>query len=148
MRFLVGLGSLALVLAILVDAFEAVLLPRRVSHGYQLIRLFYRINWRGWRRLAAFVSSPRRRGTLPSLFGPLSLLGLFGTWAIGLIVAFALLHWSLETSLTGAGQTPLSYLYFSGVTFFTLGYGDLTPSGALGRLLAVLEAGLGFGFLA
>src|SRR5262249_14902963 len=39
-------------------------------------------------------------------------------------------------------------LYFSGVTFFTLGYGDLTPIGPLGKFLAVLETGLGFGFLA
>jgi hypothetical protein len=40
------------------------------------------------------------------------------------------------------------YLYFSGVTFFTLGFGDLTPVGPLGKILAVLETGLGFGFLA
>jgi hypothetical protein len=36
----------------------------------------------------------------------------------------------------------------SGVTFFTLGYGDVTPVTAFGRLLAVIEAGVGFGFLA
>jgi Ion channel len=40
------------------------------------------------------------------------------------------------------------YGYFSGVTFFTLGYGDVTPVEPLGRLLAVVETGLGFGFLA
>jgi Ion channel len=40
------------------------------------------------------------------------------------------------------------YAYFSGVTFFTLGYGDMTPEGAPGRALAVLETGIGFGFLA
>src|SRR4029077_4755154 len=41
-----------------------------------------------------------------------------------------------------------SVLYFSGSTFFTLGYGDVTPVGALGRVLSVMEAGIGFGFLA
>jgi hypothetical protein len=40
------------------------------------------------------------------------------------------------------------YVYFSGVTFFTLGYGDVTPIGTAGRALAVIETGLGFGFLA
>jgi hypothetical protein len=39
-------------------------------------------------------------------------------------------------------------LYFSGVTFFTLGFGDIIPVDGLGRLLAVIESGLGFGFLA
>src|SRR5439155_7721424 len=38
-------------------------------------------------------------------------------------------------------------LYMSGQTFFTLGFGDLTPTTTAGRLLSVLEAGLGFGFL-
>jgi len=35
----------------------------------------------------------------------------------------------------------------SGETFFTLGFGDFTPTTTLGRFLAVVEAGLGFGFL-
>ena len=36
----------------------------------------------------------------------------------------------------------------SGVTFFTLGYGDVTPLDGLGQVLAVMEAGIGFGFIA
>jgi hypothetical protein len=39
-------------------------------------------------------------------------------------------------------------LYGSGTTFFTLGLGDVLPHTALGRLLVVLEAGMGFAFLA
>jgi hypothetical protein len=149
-RFIVGLVSLLAIVAILIDAFEAVLLPRRVTHGYRFLRFFYRHAWRGWRRLVTFISSPRRRETLLSVFGPLALLVLFGTWAIGLILSFGFLHWSLQTPmLPGASSLqPGGYLYFSGVTFFTLGYGDLTPADDLGRLLAVLETGLGFGFLA
>ena len=150
MRFVVGLGSLVLMLAIIVDAFEAVLLPRRVAHGFRFLRFFYRHTWRGWRLLDSFISSPRRRETFLSLFGPLALLVLFGTWATGLITAFAALHWSLQTPMSAGGRALEAgdYLYFSGVTFFTLGYGDVTPQGALGKFLAVVETGLGFGFLA
>jgi hypothetical protein len=36
----------------------------------------------------------------------------------------------------------------SGETFFTLGYGDVTPSTRAGKMLSVLEAGTGFGFMA
>src|SRR5256885_1005397 len=39
-------------------------------------------------------------------------------------------------------------LYMSGQTFFTLGFGDFAPTGPVGRFLSVLEAGLGFGFMA
>ena len=38
-------------------------------------------------------------------------------------------------------------VYHSGETFFTLGYGDIVPSSGVARALAVIEAGLGFGFL-
>ena len=150
MQFIVGLGSLVLMFAVFIDAFEAVLLPRRVSHSYRFLRFFYRHTWRSWRILVGFISSPRRRETMLSLFGPLALLVLFASWAAGLIVAFASLHWALETPMTRGGA-PLDagdYLYFSGVTFFTLGYGDVTPAGALGKFLAVVETGVGFGFLA
>jgi hypothetical protein len=36
--------------------------------------------------------------------------------------------------------TSMDYLYFSLVTLATLGYGDLTASGSLGRMLSVTEA--------
>jgi hypothetical protein len=39
-------------------------------------------------------------------------------------------------------------LYHSGETFFTLGYGDITPASGLSRALSVFEAGMGFAFLA
>ena len=48
----------------------------------------------------------------------------------------------------GPQPTFATYLYMSGTTFFTLGYGDVTPATRLGRALAVGESGLGFGFLA
>jgi hypothetical protein len=75
---------------------------------------------------------------------------LLVVWAVGLVAGFGVLHWSLGTSLNprDAQATVGSYLYFSGTTFFTLGYGDVTAVGTLARVLAILEAGLGFGFLA
>ncbi|HJW76496.1 MAG TPA: potassium channel family protein [Thermoleophilia bacterium] len=42
----------------------------------------------------------------------------------------------------GAGD-PVDYLYFSYVTMSTVGYGDLTARGDLGRMLAVTEALIG-----
>ena len=100
--------------------------------------------------MARLIGSSRRRGTFLSLFGPLSILALVGLWAVGLIFGFALLHWSLATPLNGTGNEIDigEYFYFSGVTFFTLGFGDVTPSEPVGRFLAVSETGIGFGFLA
>jgi hypothetical protein len=145
-----AVASLLLIVLILVEAFETMLLPRRVTRHFRLTRLFYLYSWFAWTAVARSIGSSRRRGTFLSMFGPLSILSLFGLWAIGLIFGFALLHWSLGTPLNGTG-TDIDigeYFYFSGVTFFTLGFGDVTPSQPLGRFLAVAETGIGFGILA
>ncbi len=86
-----------------------------------------------------------------SWFGPASVILLFTVWALVLVVSFGVAQWALGSPMnTPSAVAPgfWDYLYFSGVTFFTLGFGDLTPQGASGRILAVFEAGIGFGFLA
>ena len=150
MSALVVVGSLALIGVVLWDAFEAMLLPRRITHGFRLARLYYRATWVAWAALARRLRPGKRREAYLSVFGPLSMLGLFAAWAAGVILGFALLQWSLGSPLnTPHGRAALrDYLYLSGVTFFTLGYGDVAPTEGLGRALAVAEAGLGFGLLA
>jgi Ion channel len=142
--------SVLLIVLVLWDAFEAMLLPRRVTRQFRFARLFYVYSWRPWAALAGMMRLGKRRNAFLSLYGPLSILGLFSLWAAGLIAGFALLQWSLGSPLhTLDGHYNLGdYGYFSGVTFFTLGFGDVTPARPLGRFLAVVESGLGFGFLA
>jgi hypothetical protein len=155
MSALLAAASILLILLTLIDAFEATVLPRQVMHRFRFVRFYYRTTWRFWGALAMGLLRGKRREAMLGWFGPLSLLGLFASWAWALIFGFAVLNWSLGTtmhSLDIEGQsTPLgfsSYLYWSGVTFFTLGYGDIAPVSALGRFLAVVETGTGFGFLA
>ena len=149
---LVGaVASTAIIGWILLEAFEAMVLPRRVMRKFRLYRWFYRVNWPAWLLLSCAFRSPKRRETFLSVFGPLSLLTLFICWVLGLIASFALLHWSLGTSLqtpTGTAAGLPECLYFSGITFFTIGYGDLVPHDGPSRFLAVVEGGVGFGFLA
>lgn len=150
-RIVSALASIMLIVLMLTDSFETVVLPRRVTHSYRLTRLFYQTAWAVWRWLAAMIVSPRRRQTFFSVFGPLSILTLFGIWVAGLIAGFAMLGWSLDVVLTspeGRPPTLFTYFYLSGVTFFTLGFGDVTPLETGGRLISVVEAGIGFGFLA
>jgi hypothetical protein len=144
------LASLALILLILWEGFEAMVLPRRVTRSYRFTRLFYRATWKLWRAVALRLAPGRRRQAFLSLFGPLSLLALFVTWVVGLIVGFGLLHAALGTRINPADAEPdlATYIYLSGATFFTLGYSDLTPVGPSGRVLSVVEAGTGFGFMA
>ncbi len=148
MQWLGVIAAVVMIAVVLIDAFEVVLLPRRVRHGFRLARLFYRTSWTVGRTAARLLPPGRWRTGFLGAFGPLSLFVLVVLWAAGLIVAFALLHASLGTALSVADAGFGTYLYFSGTTFFTLGYGDLVPTGAAGRALSVAESGLGFVFLA
>ena len=150
MRVLTAAGSLLLIVLILFDAFETILLPRRVTRQFRFARLFFVNAWAPWAAAARRIRTNKSRNRFLSLFGPLSILVLLSLWAVGLMFGFALLHWALGTPLSGhpEGSGLSVYSYFSGVTFFTLGYGDLTPSSGLGRFLAVAETGIGFGFFA
>jgi voltage-gated potassium channel Kch len=150
MSFLIDLFAIAIILVLLADALETTVLPRRVTHKFRLARTYYRTVWRAWRAMALAFKTPKHRESFLSYFGPLSLLGLLAIWVVGLIFAFALLHWSLNTRVHVEDERLdfFTYMYWSGGTFFTLGYGDIVPETVLGRFIAVMEAGIGFGFLA
>jgi len=139
-----------LILAILWDAFQTIVLSRRVLRRFRLTRVFYLLLWTPWSAVARRISSSRRREDLLTVFGPLSLILLLVFWAFGLIFAFGVLHWALGSQLVTPNGTSGfgTDLYMSGTTFFTLGLGDVTPRTTIARGLTVLEGGIGFAFLA
>jgi len=144
-----SIAGFALILAILLDAFETVVLPRRIQRRFRISAWYYRVTWLRWTRMVQHIKSPSRREGVLAYFGPFSLIQLMGYWAIGLIFGFACVQYGLGEHLQ-LGNEKITFgklLYHSGETFFTLGYGDIVPSNAAARALAVLEAGMGFAFL-
>jgi len=143
-------AGVAIFLIVLWDAFEAIILPRRVTRRFRLTRVFYKFTWTNWKRVTRLIPSHKRRETLLSFFGPLSLLLLVAVWAVGLVLAFGLMQYGAGSSVSTTGNPPgfATDIYLSGTTFFTLGLGDVVPRTGLARVLVVLEAGFGFGFLA
>ncbi len=137
-------------MVVLWDAFETIILPRRVTRNFRITRVFYRYTWRIWGAPARRWSLGRFRQSYLSYYGPLSLLLLFAVWVGALILSFGLLHWAAGSAINLQGGHPsfLTDLYLSGTTFFTLGIGDVTPRSGIARLLTVAESGTGFGLLA
>jgi len=150
MQILVGISGLLLIAVIMWDAFEVIVLPRRVTRRLRLTRLFYRATWITWSAIVRRLASSKRRETYLSFYGPLSLILLLTVWATGMILGFALLQAARGSALnvSGGPATFATDLYMSGTTFFTLGLGDVTPRTTLARVITVIEAGTGFGFLA
>jgi len=93
---LATLFGIVLLLIVLQDAFEVMLLPRRVQRNLRFMRLYFRVIWAVWSGIAArlAVGAPRER--FLSVFGALSMVLLFAIWATALITAFALIEWSQQ----------------------------------------------------
>ena len=141
--FAVGVLTFGLVLQ---DAFEVMLLPRRVKRRWRLTRYFFRWTWAWWTTLASIVPAGGRRERFLSVYGSLAMTLLFTFWAGALIASFGLLQWAAQQADRAKPISDLAeQIYFSGVTFFTLGYGDVVPHTPPARILAVVEAGVGFG---
>ncbi|MEO8538927.1 MAG: potassium channel family protein [bacterium] len=139
-----------LVVLILRDAFEVIVLPRRLSGRVRISRGYYKATWWPIRRATMALKSPGRRETILSYYGPLWMITLIGLWAGLMILAFGMVHWGLGSSEVLARGKPGFWndIYISGTTLFTLGMGDVYPSTPIARLVAVMEAGIGLGFLA
>lgn len=136
-------GGAAIVLLGLADAFLTILHP---DLDGPVTRLLNRFIWRvatGWAR----IMPGRRRETLASA-GPAMVVADVLVWMLLPIVGYAFMVWPFLDS--GFDAPPelrtqlMDALYFSGVTFTTLGFGDITPLTAGWELLSVVEAISGF----
>ena len=150
MNIVAGIIGIILIFIILQDAFETIVLPRRVSRRIRLTRLFYFASWRIWSFIAKKIHSDDRREYYLSYYGPLSLLILLVIWAICLIFGFALLQFALGSSVSTPEKVANfgTDFYLSGTTLVTLGLGDVLPLSGIARTVTIIEAGTGLGFLA
>ena len=146
MTVLVNTIGFALIAIALRDIFHELFHPGgsgTVSHWMM------RIVWR------CFQSIARHRPTALQLAGPTALVAVIGSWALLLAIGWALVYlphlpgqFLLATGLDPLNQRGfVEALYVSLVTLATLGYGDFTPNTSWLRLLAPLEALIGFALL-
>jgi hypothetical protein len=148
-NILAAIFGIVIICVVLLDAFETVVLPRRVTRHFRLTAWFYRRTWIPWRAAARRIKTFSRQQGFLGYFGPLSLITLLVFWATTLILGFALVQFGIGEH-EQLSREPITFgrlVYHSGQTFFTLGYGDILPTSPLARGLSVIEAGMGFAFL-
>ena len=134
-------AGLALVLVSASDAVSTLVTTRRRRGRHWPTQVFYRRTWHAWVTAARRATPELREGFL-AVYGPLSLLGLLVTWVVLLVAGWGAVWWGLRSAVTGV-DGYLDAVYFAGVGFFTVGFGDLVPTGGLARLLVLVEAFMG-----
>src|ERR1700681_3663317 len=100
------IAGVAIFLIVLWDAFEAIILPRRVTRKFRLARFFYRSTWNTWKLLICLFPKPKTRESLLGFYGPLSLLVLVGVWAVGLVLGFGLMQYGAGSAVVMTGGEP------------------------------------------
>lgn len=150
MAVFVAIAGVLLISVVFADIFATIIEPRTVERPFSLTAIYYAYAWKLTRFFARVVRAmPGKRESLLSKFGPASLLVLIILWSGLLILGFSSVLFGLGVPLSRPEETGFgSYFYMSAVTFFTLGYGDMTAVSAVGRTVAIIEAGTGFGMLA
>lgn len=145
MAWLVSLAGAGLVMAALRDLFHTLWHPTR--HG-GLSRLVMTVLWRLSHHLRA-----RRR--VAGIVGPLAMVTVVSMWAATIILGWALVYWPhmpeafnfADGSKPGQQSGLLDSLYMSLATVATLGLGDIVPTAGWLRVVAPLEALVGFALL-
>jgi hypothetical protein len=88
------------------------------------------------------ISNPQRLYTLNYYFPP-----LFSSAIISSIICFGTLYhiYGVKEARTDRlSESPLDCLYFSVITWTTIGYGDFIPASKISRALAAYEGLLGY----
>lgn len=142
-QWIAALAGAAIVGLALRDVFHTILHPAGSGH---LEPAIMRTVWRLCKRLG-----PR---TL-KLAGPAGMVSAIATWAMLLVVGWALIYWPhmpgefrFSSGLAPSSQGSFwDALYFSIVALATLGLGDLSAQETPLRLASGLEALIGFGLL-
>ncbi|MCY0933887.1 potassium channel family protein [Streptomyces sp. H34-S4] len=141
MNWLITAAGAALVLIVLRDVFHTLWHPTR--HG-GLSRLIMTALW----RLSSSLAPRRASG----LAGPVAMLVVVAMWALTAVGGWALIYWPhMPDAFTyAAGLRPadhagfLDAMYVSLVHVSTLGLGDIAPTAGWLRILAPMEALVGF----
>ncbi len=109
--------------------------------------VLYRYSWAPWRGMAKRIEDEDDRESFLSIYGPLSLLMLLVFWAGMQVVGWGLVWWGMRNGIPTL-ESLLESVYYSGVAFFTIGFGDVVPIASAPRILVVVEGFFGVATMA
>lgn len=148
-----GPGIAAIVVGVLlvalnlIDVFRSVILPRAASIRFRLSARMVRVTWPIWRRVALQIDDADAREDFLGSYAPLALVGFLGLWGVGFILGYGLIFYGLRSELHPVPDFGSAF-YYSGVSFLTIGYGDIVATGGLSRFVSICAGGNGFAVVA
>lgn len=141
-----GVG-MALIGLVLWDIFQTVVLPRPSPTRIRLARNLVGLSWPLWRWRALRKLTTIEQEKILGTYAPATVLILLIAWIAIMVFGFGLVLYALREGLEPAPDFGSS-MYFAGTSVLTIGFGDITASHGLARVVSVIAGGLGLGILA
>jgi hypothetical protein len=151
LQILEGILGAGIVMAIGLDVFLTVVVPRRApALGRQLRVSRYAIYklWPVWRGIGLRMGMPERRESFLGLFGSVALMVLLFAWVTGLVFGYGLLFQALREQIQPKPENLSTAMYFAGTAFLTLGFGDFVAVGDVSRVFVLIAAATGLSLFA
>ena len=130
--------GVVLVVSVLADLVNTLVTTTTSSWRWWLTRILYRRSWAIVSVLGSQISDEHRRERFFSLFAPISVLVMLVTWVVQQVLGFSLIWWGVG-GVSGVDGL-LDSIYFSGVVYFTVGFGEVVPVDQIPRFGALVEA--------
>jgi Ion channel len=134
---------------ILLDVFRTLVMPRAARGRFRLGRILLRPLWIPWRWVGVRRRSRQTREHVLAVAAPFFFFVELAIWVGIAVLAYGLILWSppFAGGITPSGRSFATAIYFSGSTFFTLGFGDVVATGWT-RFVTVFEGATGLGMFA
>jgi Ion channel len=141
MRIIEALLGMYFIFIVLNDVFQTVVVP---SLGYTRFRLLPlvvgRVMWPIWRNFSHKIKNPQAHKDFLAIFAPLSVVSILVVWITFLLLGYALVLFSIRDGTTPPLVDLQSAFYFAGTSVFTIGFGDITPTGRVARMVILIAA--------
>ncbi len=135
------LGTVIIGLAV-VDTTGTLVATRIQTRKWWPTAVLYRYTWPIWRSFGRRIDSEDQREVFLSIYGPLSLLTLLVFWVTMQVIGWGLVWWGFRAGIHTI-DSLLESVYYAGIGFFTVGFGDVVPVGNAPRILVLVEAFFG-----
>ena len=138
MELIAVVVGVVLVVTVLADLINTLVTTTTSPGRYWLTRILYIQTWNAVRSVGHLMGDEVRRERFYSTFAPLSVIAMLVTWVTQQVIGFGLIWWGLG-GISG-GESVGDSMYYSGVVYFTLGFGEIVPADAVPRVGALIEA--------
>ena len=133
---ILGIVLIAIVLA---DVVNTLVTTSTSTSRWWPTRLWYLASWGIVSRVGKRLANDKSRERLYGIYAPLSVLVMLVAWVPQQVIGFGLIWWGLRGGIDGANGL-LDSIYFSGVVYFTIGFGEVVPVEQVPRFGALIEA--------